>query len=179
MIWISSPQSRKGSGVGALIIGILILLFSSLVASLIGVFLSAIVLIISIIILVFGLMMRGSGFSLPVIILGTIGSLIGLSALLSPELAVSVLGILLGLWMILLGIGQLVFASTFSGDRLYHILTILGGTLTAFVGLFLFFSPVEGMRIMVLFLGCYLIGYGLLNLFRPQRPCQNYYPGMN
>lgn len=177
MIWISSPQNRKGSGVGALIIGILILLFSSLVASLIGVFLSAIVLIISIGILVFGMMMRGSGFSLPILILGTIGTLIGLSALFSPDLVVSVLGILLGLWMILLGISQLVFASTFSGDRLYHILIILGGTLTMFVGLFLIFSPVEGMRIMVIFLGCYLTGYGMLSLIRPQHSYQNYYRG--
>ncbi|MFH0968202.1 MAG: DUF308 domain-containing protein [Methanobacteriota archaeon] len=175
MVWISSPQSRKGSGVGALIIGILILLFSSLVASLIGVLLSAVVLIISMIILVFGMMMRGSSISLLMIVLGIVGSLIGLSALLSPELAVSVLGILMGLWMILLGMGQLVLASTFSRDRLYHILTILGGALTTFVGLYLVISPIEGMRIMVAFLGCYFIVYGILSLIRPQGPYQNSY----
>lgn len=178
MVWISSPQSRKGSGVVAFIIGILILLFSPLVAGLIGVFLSAVVLIISIIILVVGITIRGSGISIPMIVLGIVGSLIGLSALFSPELAVSALGILLGLWMIILGIGQLVFASAFSADRLYHILTILGGILTTSVGLFLLFSPIEGMHIMVLFLGCYLMVYGILNLIRPQRISQNYFVEM-
>jgi len=179
MIWITSPQSRRGSGVVALVLGLFILLFSPLVASLIGVFLSVLVLIISIIILVFGLMLRGSGFSLPIIILGIVGSLIGLSALLSPELAVSVLGILLGFWMLILGIGQLALASAFTVDRLYQVLTIIGGLLTTLVGVFLIFSPVEGMRIMVVFLGCYLMVYGILTLLRPQRTNPNYYQGFN
>lgn len=175
MVWISSPQSRKGSGVVALIIGIIILLFSPLITSLIGVFLSAMVFVISLIILGFGISMRASGFSLPMIVLGIAGSLLALSALLSPDLAVSVLGILLGIWMILLGIGQLIFASVFSADRLYYALIVLGGLFTVIVGLYLIFSPVDGMNIMILFLGCYLIVYGVLNLLRPQRSYPDYY----
>jgi uncharacterized membrane protein HdeD (DUF308 family) len=178
LVWISSPQSRRVSGVFALIIGILILLFSSLLTGLLGIFLSAVVLIVSIIILVVGYTMRNSGFSFPVIVLGILGPLMGLTALLSPELAVSALGIFLGLLMILLGAGHLFLASAFSADRLYYILLILGGILAVVVGIFLIFSPVEGVQVMVMFLGCYLIVYSILGLIRPQRTDQSQFRGM-
>lgn len=168
MVWISSPQNRRSSGVIALIIGILLLLFAPFVTSLIGTVLSAIVLVVSVFLLISGLMMRGVGIGLPLIILGIIGFCLGLSALISPHLAVSVLGIFLGVWMFLLGAGQLVLASQFSVDRLYYLLTLLAGTLTVLIGLFLLLSPVQGMQIMVTFFGCYLLVYGLLTLLRPR-----------
>ena len=167
MIWISSPQARRSSGILSLILGILILLFTPFITSLIGVFLSSLVLIISIILLVFGMMM-GTGFRIPLIVIGLIGSLLGLSALLSPDLAISALGIILGIWMILLGLGQLTLVSALSSSRLYYLLTLLAGILTVIIGLFLILSPLQGMQIMVVFFGCYLTAYGILSLLRPE-----------
>jgi uncharacterized membrane protein HdeD (DUF308 family) len=167
-VWISSPQNQRSSGVVALIIGIIILLFAPFVTSLIGTLLSAIVLVISIVMIISGVMMRGIGLGLPLILLGILGFCLGIITLVSPDLAVSVLGIFLGVWMFLLGAGQLAFASGLSSDRLYYVLALLGGTLTVIIGLFLLISPVQGMQIMVFFFGCYLLVYGLLNLFRPR-----------
>lgn len=168
VVWISSPQSQRSSGVVALIIGIIILLFAPFITSLIGTVLSAIVLVVSIIMIISGMMIRGAGFGLPLIILGILGSFLGIGALTSPDLAVSVLGIFFGVWMFLLGAGQLVFASALSADKLYYALTLLGGTLTVLVGVFLLISPVQGMQIMVFFFGCYLLVFGLLSLMRPR-----------
>ncbi len=167
-VWISSPQNQRSSGLVALIIGIIILLFAPFVTSLIGVVLSAVVLVISIGMIITGVMLRGAGFGLPLILLGILGLCLGIAALVSPDLAVSVLGIFLGVWMFFLGAGQLVFASRLSADKLYYVLALLGGTLTVIVGLFLLVSPVQGMQIMVFFLGCYLLVFGLLSLFRPR-----------
>lgn len=168
MIWISSPQSRRSSGVITLVIGIFILLFAPFVTSLIGSLLSAIVLVVSIFLLLSGLMMRGAGIGLPMIILGILGCLLGSTALISPDLVVSVLGIFLGVWMFLLGAGQLVVASRFLADRLYYLLTLVAGTLTVIIGVFLILSPVQGMQIMVFFFGCYLLVFGILCLVRPR-----------
>jgi uncharacterized membrane protein HdeD (DUF308 family) len=167
-VWVSTPQSQRSSGLVALIIGIIILLFAPFVTSLIGTVLSAIVLVISVGMIISGAMMRGIGFGLALLILGILGFCLGITALVSPDLAVSVLGIFLGVWMFFLGAGQLLLASRFSADKLYYILALLGGTLTVIVGLFLLVSPVQGMQIMVFFLGCYLLVFGLMSLFRPR-----------
>ena len=167
LVWISSPQSRKGSGVVALIIGLLLLLFSPQVSGLIGICIAAIILVLSLILLGFGVMIRGSGFSFLLIIFGIIGFLLGFSALLSPVLAIMVLGIFLGFWVFLIGCGQLALAFRYAMDRWYQMFIMFGGILTVLVGLYLILSPVEGMQIMVVFLGCYLIGYGILSLIRP------------
>ena len=166
IVWISNRQNQRASGVIALILGIIILLAAPFITSLIGVVLSAIVLIISIIVLITGVMMRGVG--IPLILLGILGLCLGTFALLSPDLAVSVLGIFLGVWMFFLGAGQLMVASKFSTDTLYYVLILLGATLTVLVGLFLLISPVKGMQIMVFFFGCYLLVFGLLSLIRPR-----------
>lgn len=167
-VWISTPQSQRSSGLVALLIGIIILLFAPFVTSLIGTLLSAIVLVVSIGMIISGAMMRGIGFGLALLILGILGFCLGITALVSPDIAVSVLGIFLGVWMFFLGAGQLLLATRFSADKFYYIMALLGGTLTVIVGLFLLISPVQGMQIMVLFLGCYLLVFGLMSLFRPR-----------
>jgi len=174
MIWITSPETRRSSGIFFLFAGILILLFSPFIAGLVGIFLSSLVLIVSIILLGFGIMMQIGSFRFPVIIMGLVGFVLGLAALLSPDLAVSALGIILGIWMFLLGLGQLTFASAFAADRLYYLLALLAGTVTVIVGLFLILSPVEGMQIMVAFFGCYLIVLGILTLVRPSPQARGY-----
>lgn len=167
MVWISSPQTRRSSGIVSLVAGIIILLFSPFIASLIGIFLSSLVLIISLILFGLGVMIQGGSFRFPMIIMGLVGFILGLAALLSPDLAISALGIILGIWMFLLGLGQLTLASVFSVDRFYYLLTLLAGTLTVIVGLFLILSPVQGMQIMVVFFGCYLLVLGILTIIRP------------
>lgn len=167
MIWISSPRTQRSSGLVSLIAGIIILFFSPFIASLIGIFLSSLVLIVSLMLLGFGIMMKEGSFRFPLVIMGLVGFILGLAALLSPDLAVSALGIILGIWMFLLGLGQLTLASAFSGDNLYYLLVLLGGTLTVLVGLFLILSPIQGMQIMVVFFGCYLVVLGILSLIRP------------
>jgi uncharacterized membrane protein HdeD (DUF308 family) len=168
LVWIATPQNRRSSGFVSLILGILILLFAPFVTSLIGTFLSALVLIISIFLMIFGGMLKGTGLRIPLFILGLFGFVLGITALISPDLAVSVIGIFLGVWLILLGAGQLVLASRFSADRIYYPLTLLGGTLTVIIGLYLIVSPLQGMQIVVLFIGCYLAAFGLLSIIRPQ-----------
>lgn len=168
MVWIATPSNRRSSGVVALILGIIILLFAPLVTSLIGTFLSALVLIISVFLMISGFMLQGTGLRIPLVILGVLGFLLGLSALVSPDLAVSVIGIFFGVWLILLGAGQLVLASRFSADRIYYPLTLLAGTLTVIIGLYLIVSPLQGMQIVVLFFGWYLVAYGILSIIRPQ-----------
>jgi uncharacterized membrane protein HdeD (DUF308 family) len=166
MVWISSHENRRSTGIVSLAGGIVILLFSPFIASLIGIFLSSLVLIVSLLLLGFGVTMKRGSFMLPIIIMGVVGFFLGMAALLYPDLAVSALGIILGIWMFLFGLGQLTLASSVSYDRLSYLLVLLAGTLTVIVGLFLILSPVQGMEIMVVFFGCYLVVLGILTLIR-------------
>lgn len=168
LVWISRPQNRRSSGIISLILGVILLLFAPFVTSLIGTLLSAIVLIISLILMITGATMQSTGLRLPLVILGAIGSLLGLAALISPDLAVSVIGIFIGVWLILLGAGQLMLASRFMTDRIYYVLTLLAGTATIIIGLYLILSPIKGMEIVVLFVGWYLVAFGILSIVRPR-----------
>ena len=92
MIWVSTGMSRQAAVV-AILIGLIMLIFSPFIPNVIGVFLAAIIFLISLIIVGIGYSVRGSGFSVPFIILGIIGGAVSLFALFNPDMTVSLMGI--------------------------------------------------------------------------------------
>lgn len=165
MIWVSTGMSRQ-AGVVAILIGILMLVFSPFIPGIIGVFLAAVIFLISLIIVGIGYSVRGSGFSVPFLLLGIIGICVSLYALLNPDITVSLMGILLGVMILMMGIMQLGFSSGFVQDRISWLFLIIGGLFSIFVGFYLILYPQDGMQLLIVFIGCYLIAYGVIGVIR-------------
>lgn len=158
-------MSRQAAVV-TILIGLLMLVFSPFIPGIIGVFLAAVIFLISLIIVGIGYLVRGSGFSVPFILLGIIGVCVSLYALFNPDMTVSLMGILLGVIILMMGIMQLGFSSGFVQDRISWIFLIIGGLLSIFVGFYLILYPQDGMQLLVVFIGCYLIAYGVIGVIR-------------
>lgn len=165
MIWVSTGMSRQTTVV-AILIGLLMLVFSPFIPGIIGVFLAAVIFLISLIIVGIGYSVRGTGFSVPFMLLGIIGVCVSLYALFNPDMTVSLMGILLGVIILMMGIMQLGFSSGFVQDRISWIFLIIGGLLSIFVGFYLILYPQDGMQLLVVFIGCYLIAYGVIGVIR-------------
>ena len=168
MIWVSSPGTRNAP-VLAVIFGVILLFFSPFIPGLIGIFLAAAILILSLSLIGLGFSLRNTGFFLPLLAIGIIGGVLSLYALLTPDTTVSFMGMLLGFVMLIMGIGQLFFSPSFVPDRLSWFFLVCGGVLTILVGLYLILSPREGMQIVTIFLGCYLLLYGLIGLLKRRK----------
>lgn len=175
MIWVSN----RGSGQTALVsilFGLLLLIFSPFIPGLIGIFLAAAIFILSLALIGIGITMRGTGLSVPLIIIGVIGGGLSLYALLSPEVTVSLMGILLGIVILIMGVSQLFFSPQFIQDRLSWFFLIGGGIITLLVGFYMILYPQEGMQLVMAFLGCYLIIYGIIGYIRSRKvPCSDFY----
>lgn len=174
MIWVNTGMSRQTTVV-AILIGLLMLVFSPFIPGIIGVFLAAVIFLISLIIVGIGYSVRGSGFSVPFMLLGIIGVCVSLYALFNPDITVSLMGILLGVIILMMGIMQLGFSSGFVQDRLSWIFLIIGGLLSIFVGFYLILYPQDGMQLLVVFIGCYLIAYGVIGVIRGRSSQTNIY----
>ncbi|HWQ65809.1 MAG TPA: DUF308 domain-containing protein [Methanospirillum sp.] len=164
LLWVSSSQTRKSSGVVAIIIGLLLLIFSPNIPGFIGLLLSSVIFVFSLIILITGMNVKKTVVALPMISLGIIGGLLGMTALLAPDLAVSFMGVILGIGVIVLGIIQLAFLSAFASHQVSHKLLLIAGIITVIIGVFLLFSPQEGLRWVIVFFGGYFIVYGCIRL---------------
>ena len=168
MIWVSSPGTRNAP-VLAVIFGVILLFFSPFIPGLIGIFLAAAILILSLTLIGLCFTIRNTGFFLPLLVIGIIGGALSLYALLTPDTTVSFMGIILGLVLLIMGIGQLFISPSFVLDRLSWFFLVCGGVLTLLIGFYLILSPQEGMQIVTIFLGCYLVLYGLIGFFRRRK----------
>ncbi|HPP78221.1 DUF308 domain-containing protein [Methanospirillum sp.] len=158
-------MSRQ-AGMVAILIGLLMLVFSPFIPGIIGVFLAAVIFLISLMLVGIGSSVRGSGFSVPFILLGLIGVCVSLYALFNPDMTVSLMGILLGVVILMMGIMQLGFSSGFVQDRISWLFLIIGGMLSTLVGFYLILYPQDGMQLLIVFIGCYLIAYGVIGVIR-------------
>lgn len=164
-IWLSSPSSGL-TPLLSIIVGVILLIFSPFIPGLIGIVLAAIILILSLVLIGLGITMKGTGLSLPLIIMGLIGGVLSFYALVSPDVTASFIGILLGIAILLIGVSQLFFSPGFIHDRVTWLFLIGGGIVTILAGFYLILFPREGMQLVILFLGCYLIVYGLISLIK-------------
>ncbi|NLV25742.1 MAG: hypothetical protein GXY48_01015 [Methanomicrobiales archaeon] len=168
MIWVSS-QASKQTAFFSIFFGLVLLVFSPFIPGLIGIFLAAAILILSLACIGMGITMRGTVFSLPLVILGLVGGFLSLYALLTPEVTVSFMGLLLGIVILLMGISQLFFSPKFIEDKLSWFFLVGGGIVTILVGFYMILYPQEGMQLVMAFLGLYLIIYGIIGFFRSKK----------
>ncbi len=165
-IWFSSPEVRKTSAIGSFIAGFLIILLAQFIPSLIVILMSLFVLLLSVLLLITGVSLRGTTLSIVMIILGVLGCILSMSTIITPDMAVSFLGVLIGIWVILLGIIQFGYAPTQSSDKWSFFFMIVSGIVSILVGIFLLFEPYEGLYLLTLFFGIYLIISGILLFFK-------------
>lgn len=168
VIWQSSNKNTKFYIV-SIVTGIILLLFSPFIIAMIGIFFSAVVLIISLTLLGSGLLLRGSSFTIPLIIIGLVGCFFSMYALLFPHVIVSFIGISMGIFVLVIGIVHLFFSSGFRDDSVSWFFLIFGGITSMIVGLYLIFFPLEGMQLVMIFIGFYLISYGIIGTIRMRR----------
>ncbi len=173
MIWVSTGSSREAA-LAPLLIGLLLLVFSPFIPAFIGIFIAAILFVFSLLIAGISFSVKGTAFFAPALLLGIIGACMSLFALFNPDITVSLMGILLGVIVLMMGIVQIGFSPGFSHDTVSFLFLIIGGLLSVVVGVYLMLSPQEGMQLLVVFIGCYLIVYGLIGVIRgrSQIPCR-------
>ncbi len=176
MIWVSTGLSRP-AGLASLLTGLLLLIFSPFIPGFIGIFIAAVLFILSLIIAGISFSVKGSGVFAPFLLLGIIGACISLFALFNPDITVSLMGILLGVIILMMGIMQIGFSTGFSQDRVSWLFLIIGGLLSIFVGFYLILSPQEGMQLLIVFIGCYLVAYGLIGIIRGRNQITYLYEG--
>jgi uncharacterized membrane protein HdeD (DUF308 family) len=98
-------------------------------------------------------------------LLGIIGVFVSLYALHNPDITVSMMGILLGVMILMMGIIQLGFSSGFVQDRISWLFLIFGGMLSIVVGFYLILYPQDGCSFLS-FYRMLLIAYGVIGVIR-------------
>ncbi|CAD5107037.1 HdeD family acid-resistance protein [Zestomonas carbonaria] len=165
-LWLDLGQHWKWialRGIAAVLFGLLALIWPGLALAVLVIIFGAYALVDGIFSLIGAWRMRHEGEPLwPLLVVGVLGVLAGLVALLWPELTALGLLMLIAIWAIAIGLLQIVAAL-----RVRQLLDNewwlgLSGAVSLLFGLFLLIFPGAGALAMVWLIGAYAVFFGVL-----------------
>lgn len=92
---------------------------------------------------------------------GLLGILIGVLALVVPDVTAMVLAVLIGIWALVTGIIELVMAFRFRGELGSEWLLSLAGALSVILGIAIIASPGAGVVVLAVIVGVYALLFGV------------------
>ena len=98
------------------------------------------------------------------VVLGVLGVVAGLVALVWPHITVLALGLLVGVWALVTGISEIAAAVRLRRQITGEFFLIIAGALSALAGLLILVHPIAGVFGIALLIGVYALIYGVLLL---------------
>jgi uncharacterized membrane protein HdeD (DUF308 family) len=153
-------------GLVSAVVGILLLFFPGTATEFFLQLAGIVVILLSAIFLVEGLFIDTEGISKWVVLcLGIAGILVGILTITATIIIIIAVGLLLGIFLILFGIGEFILGVTMiiAEPMVRFVLAVLG-ILAVFVGIFLLLHPAATVEVISLLIGLYLFVYGLMQV---------------
>jgi len=147
-----------------LILGILCLANPAGALAAIAIYLGILAILSGLGIVIFSLSRKGTHWRFW-IFEGIFNLVIGLLLVSYPKTAISVLVIFIGLWIIAMGIIQIITYTNLKKTGYTSQVTLFTAVLSLLIGILLLFNPFEGAKIVAIILGIFAVIYGLSSLF--------------
>ncbi len=100
---------------------------------------------------------------------GIISVLVGILILIKPIPAATFFTVIIGLWMLFIGVILLVSYSKKRMPEIFRFIHLFGGLLSLVFGLLIMLNPFESLRIIALLIGIYAIAYGIISIIHTSR----------
>ena len=153
-------------GLLALIIGVLVLFWTGLAVEIIATLIGILIVIAAILALVLALKLPGGASqSLVLLIIGVLGLLLGVVAIMNPWVAAAGITLIIALLLLFFGFIDLSLAVFHPEYTDHRVLLGLSGALSVILGGVFFFLPQVGAVVLVaVYLGIFTIIYGILSI---------------
>lgn len=156
--WIFVLQGLLG-----IIFGLIAVFFPGFVLGVLAFFLGAIIILYSLSVIIQGFVGNEKGSTkLLMVILGILGIIIGILALMNIEVLGLTIALLLALWAFLTGFSHLWLALTATQFQWYRILLFLSGIIFIILGFFLVMTPLMATAALIWVLGIFGVAFGVV-----------------
>jgi uncharacterized membrane protein HdeD (DUF308 family) len=150
-------------GILAIVFGGAALLWTSLVVDLVAYFIGALFILYSISTVIRGI--RGSGkHRTGLVVIGLLGILIGIFAVVHIYVLWITIGLLIAIWALLTGFGDLWLALTAQRGGSFRALLFVAGVLSLLLGFTVGLFPALGTLVMVQVIGIFLVAMGIAGI---------------
>jgi len=154
-----------GLGLLSFLVGLFLLFFPGYATGLFSEFAGIAIIVLAAIVIVEGLFIDHEGVSRwGVFILGIIGILLGLTVMAAPSLLVIATGLVLGLFLVVFGIIEIVVAWTIVEDLMVRLVLGIMGLLAILLGAVIVLNPAAGIETFALLIGLYLVVSGMIRV---------------
>lgn len=153
-------------GIIALIIGILVLVWTGIAVQVVVALIGILIILASVLSLILALKSpSGASRSTLLLLIGILGLIVGIAALIYPWIAAAALTVIIALLMLFFGFLDLTLAVFHPEYTDHRLLLGLTGALSVILGGIFFFLPMLGAVVLVaVYLGFFAIVYGILSI---------------
>jgi len=153
-------------GILAIVFGAAMVVFPEVVYEILAYLLGVLVLVSSLSTIIRGAVIKDSaGHRALLIILGFIGLIIGILAILNVVVLFIAVPLLIAIWMFLSGISELVVAGTAKGEGTgLRVVMALAGIVSLIVGIYLIMYPMLTTELLIWILGAFFIILGIVQV---------------
>jgi uncharacterized membrane protein HdeD (DUF308 family) len=153
-------------GIIGVLLGLFMLFFSNFATQVMVALAGFAIILLSAIFIVEGLCIDAEGWPRWAILsLGGVGLLLGMASIAVPSLLVFSTGLILGIFFLIYGIGELgIGIGIIFVETMVRMVFIMLGTFSIVVGLFLILNPTLGLDILVWLVGLYLLVLSLMRI---------------
>lgn len=153
-------------GIIALIIGILVLVWTGIAVQVVVALIGVLIILASVLCLVLALKSpAGASQSILLLLIGILGLIVGIAALIYPWIAAAALTVIIALLMLFFGFIDITLAVFHPEYTEHRVLLGFTGALSVILGGIFFFLPMLGAVVLVaVYLGIFAIIYGILSI---------------
>ena len=152
-------------GLLALIIGILVLIWTGIAVQVVVTLIGILIILAAILALVLALKPAGASRSVVLLVMGVLGLLVGIAAILYRWIAAEALTVIIALLMLFFGFIDLSIAIFHPEYTRHRFLLVFSGAISIILGGVFFFLPAFGAIVLVaVYLGIFAIIYGILSI---------------
>jgi len=148
-------------GITNILLGILILVWPQITAYVVVLLFSINLIIVGLFAILEPLFDKNNQHSIMTVGLGILGVTFGVYLIIKPEFAVGLIGILVAFWALLFGIFDLIIASKEIKNKMqFAWVYAIIGFISVIFGLYMLFSPLQGILTIVWIIGLYAVIVG-------------------
>jgi len=153
-------------GILAIIFGAAMVAYPEIVYETLAYLLGVLVIVFSLSAIIRGAVIKESaGYRALLIILGFIGVIIGILAILNAIVLFIAVPILIAIWMLLSGITELIVAGTAKGEKTgIRVLMAIAGIASLIIGIYLILYPMLTTELLIWVLGVFFIILGIVQV---------------
>ena len=158
-------KSMIGLGVLTAIVGIFVLFLPSFAATMFVVIAGLSILLLSGVLIAEGLFIDSEGISKwAVFVLGIIGIIIGLIAVVQPSWLIVAAGVVFGIYLIIFGIAEAVVGKSIHDDDMIRSVVIVMGVASIILGILIIINPAMTIGILAWLIGLFLLIFGMIRV---------------